>query len=117
MTPSGGLTLDKQDNAAVIPTSSPGDTGWLALEDGVDIQFVDPQNSVYRTGDYWLIPARVATGDIERPGQTVPGDPKKRPLSKFPDGDASLLAWFRWTAPKSRAPPNAGCNSRAPGRL
>jgi Family of unknown function (DUF6519) len=82
----GGLTLDKQDNAAVIPTSSPGDTGWLALEDGVEIQFVDPQNSVYRTGDYWLIPARVATGDIEWPSETVPGDPKKRPLSKFPDG-------------------------------
>ena len=40
--------------------------GWLALEDGVEIQF-DPKGA-YRTGDYWLIPARVATGDVEWPG-------------------------------------------------
>jgi Family of unknown function (DUF6519) len=82
----GGLTLDKEDNAAVIPTSAPGDTGWLELEDGVEIQFVDPQNSVYRTGDYWLIPARVATGEVEWPHETVPGTNKKRALAKPPDG-------------------------------
>ena len=26
----------------------------------------------YRTGDYWLIPARAATGEIEWPGGTEP---------------------------------------------
>lgn len=35
---------------------------WLELEDGISVQF---QGSDYRTGDYWLIPARVSTGDIE----------------------------------------------------
>lgn len=43
---------------------------WLMLEDGVQIQFqpnpTDPAK--YRIGDYWLIPARVATGDVEWPG-------------------------------------------------
>lgn len=53
---------------------------WLDLEDGVLIKF-EPGNPAadYRTGDYWLIPARVATGDVEWPQQTVPdtNDPTK----------------------------------------
>src|SRR4029077_11940540 len=66
----GGLTLGP-DNAALIPTSAGDDPkGWLELEDGVEIQCVDPQNSVYRTGDYWLIPARVSTGDVEWPHES-----------------------------------------------
>ena len=49
---------------------------WLLLEDGIQIQFQpvlsgDAANQ-YRSGDYWLIPARVATGDIEWPQQTDP---------------------------------------------
>jgi LysM repeat protein len=31
----------------------------------------------YRTGDYWLIPARTATGDVEWPGEV--GQPEARP--------------------------------------
>ena len=38
---------------------------WIDLEDGVQIQFSAGRE--YRTGDYWLIPARVATGNIEWP--------------------------------------------------
>jgi hypothetical protein len=41
------------------------DPSWLDLEDGVQIQF--STGGVYRTGDYWLIPARVAGGRIEWP--------------------------------------------------
>jgi len=67
----GGLTLGP-DNAAFIQESD-GDF-WLALEDGVEIQFEPaapgkPQQ--YRTGDYWLIPARTATADVEWPTETV----------------------------------------------
>jgi hypothetical protein len=45
---------------------------YTPLERGVEIQFVrqvwqDYPGEIYRTGDYWLIPARVATGDIEWP--------------------------------------------------
>jgi hypothetical protein len=46
--------------------------GWLTPEDGVQIQFQKPNDrdppNQYRTGDYWLIPARTATGDVEWPG-------------------------------------------------
>ena len=47
-------------------------TQWIALEDGILIQFQPVQSpgtgaNTYRTGDYWLVPARVATGDVEWP--------------------------------------------------
>ena len=38
---------------------------WIDLEDGIQIRF-NP-GGVYRSGDYWMIPARVATGGIEWP--------------------------------------------------
>jgi hypothetical protein len=45
---------------------------WILLEDGVEIQFPTPDDEnnsyVYQTADYWLIPARTATGDVEWPG-------------------------------------------------
>jgi hypothetical protein len=50
---------------------------WLDLEDGVQICFEPvPEESIgegedshqYRSGDYWCIPARTATGDVEWPG-------------------------------------------------
>ena len=44
---------------------------WQDLEDGVQVRFAKPTTAQYRTGDYWLIPARVATGDIEWPQQKV----------------------------------------------
>jgi hypothetical protein len=56
----GGLQLTN-DGAALIVGSN---TAWLNLEDGVQVQF---QEGVYRTGDYWLIPARTATGNVEWP--------------------------------------------------
>jgi hypothetical protein len=47
---------------------------WITVEDGINVWFgaapTSPNNLVadpYRTGDYWLIPARTATGDIEWP--------------------------------------------------
>lgn len=48
------------------------DDEWLTLEDGVQIQFQPRQTGetearVYRRGDYWLIPARVASGDVQWP--------------------------------------------------
>lgn len=51
---------------------------WISLEDGVQIQFhVATPNNQYRTGDYWRIPARVATGDVEWPGEV--GKPQALP--------------------------------------
>lgn len=37
---------------------------WIDLEDGVRVRFTA---GTYATGDYWMIPARTATGDVEWP--------------------------------------------------
>ncbi len=64
-----GVTL--YQGATLATESSDPDSGWIEIENGVEVQFQPPINPVlprqYRTGDYWLIPARVATGKIEWP--------------------------------------------------
>ena len=61
-----GLRLRRWDQgAAAIATGS----GWIDLENGVQVSF--PAGS-YRVGDYWLIPARSTTGDVEWP-PFIPG--------------------------------------------
>lgn len=65
----GGLTL--VGGAATIDAGK-----WLELEDGIQIWFTPGAD--YSPGDYWLIPARTATGDVEWPapgggGQLVDG--------------------------------------------
>jgi hypothetical protein len=50
---------------------------WITLEDAIQVQF--NAGGTYRTGDYWLIPARVATGDIEWPSEGTPSVPIARP--------------------------------------
>jgi hypothetical protein len=67
----------KLDGAVKLAAAK--ETDWLALEDGVQIQF--QKGGVYRTGDYWLIPARTATGDVE-----WPKDEKGNPLERLPPG-------------------------------
>jgi hypothetical protein len=71
------------DNAANIPVEGTDNNNWLTLEDGIQIQFVKkaPNSSLrsrYHTGDYWLIPARTATGDIEWE-QDESGNPQEQP--------------------------------------
>ena len=41
--------------------------GWLMLEDGIQVQFDFENATTFRSGDYWLIPARTASGSIEWP--------------------------------------------------
>jgi uncharacterized protein DUF6519 len=51
---------------------------WLVLENGIQICFTRPKTGEphwYRSGDYWLIPARTATGDVEWPGDVGKPDP------------------------------------------
>jgi len=52
--------------------------GWIPLEDGVEVKF---EAGTYKTGDYWLIPARTAKGDIE-----WPHDSAMEPLAQLPHG-------------------------------
>lgn len=51
---------DMPKGATTVEAKSPID-----IEDGLQIVFED--QGIYRSGDYWLIPARVATGNIEWP--------------------------------------------------
>ena len=71
---------DSQDGAPGYDTLPLREGTWLTLEDGVQIFFELAQEevqNVYRTGDYWLIPARTVTGDVEWPGDV--GQPEARP--------------------------------------
>lgn len=61
----GGLQI-ASDGAALVVES---DTAWLNLEDGIQILF-PTGNTDYFTGNYWLVPARTATGDVEWPLST-----------------------------------------------
>ena len=51
---------------------------WIDLEDGVQVQL---SAGTLSTGDYWLVPARTATGDVE-----WPRDSAANPLPQAPTG-------------------------------
>jgi hypothetical protein len=77
----------------VADVKRPGTNGgYLEIESGIQIRF-DSDGDGYRTGDYWLIPARAATpnapsGDIEWPRELGPdGTPQNdQPLAEPPLG-------------------------------
>jgi len=79
----GGLDIGA-DGAATIAGGR-----WLNLEDGVQVRFEDVDHASYRSSDYWLIPARVATGDVIWPTETgvdAQGNAVVNPVAKPPDG-------------------------------
>jgi hypothetical protein len=60
------LLLRRWEGWQQVPKPAAGGTiGWQELEDGVQVQF--GLDGDYRTGAYWLIPARVVTGDVVWP--------------------------------------------------
>jgi hypothetical protein len=65
---SGGAPVDN-DGALTVVAPSADDSlkqQWLDLEDGIQIRF-DPSNKDYRSGEFWLIPARTASRNIVWP--------------------------------------------------
>lgn len=75
--------LRRWDQKAATGTTANGvamGSGWMPLEDGVEVQF---SNATFRTGDYWVIPARTATGDLEWPPFEVPNG---APEAQLPRG-------------------------------
>jgi uncharacterized protein DUF6519 len=64
---------DQLEKGAVCVEEGTDGAAWIALEDGIEVRFQAPKNasSVYRSGDYWLIPARTATGDIAEEATTA----------------------------------------------
>ncbi|MER6307675.1 DUF6519 domain-containing protein [Streptomyces sp. NPDC001657] len=58
-------------------TAGPADgSGWIPLEAGVQVRFA--ADATYRTGDFWLIPARTHLSDVLWP-QNPDGTPKGQP--------------------------------------
>jgi len=67
---------------AEIVEPGPSET-WHPLEDGIEVQFTRGAGKVepsFKAGDFWLIPARVATADIEWPREG------RKPLPVSPRG-------------------------------
>ena len=53
---------------------------WIDLEGGIQVNF---SAGTYRAGDYWLIPARTLTGEIEWPPFEIPNT---QPIEQSPRG-------------------------------
>jgi|GEM_PF-906097 len=66
--------------ASVTSTGIVMKTGWMDIENGIQVQFSEGS---YRSGDYWQVPARTATGEIEWPPFDVPN---KNPIPQPPLG-------------------------------
>jgi len=69
-----GLKLRRWDQVTSATSNGLDMAGgaWIELEDGIQVNF---SAGTYNAGDYWLIPARTATGDIEWPPYSSPGTP------------------------------------------
>jgi len=77
-----GLQLRRWDQTGDGASASGVSMGsdWVALESGVEVLF---SAGSYRAGDYWLIPARTSTGEIEWPPYAVPNTD---PVPQLPRG-------------------------------
>jgi photosystem II stability/assembly factor-like uncharacterized protein len=60
---------------------------WIELEDGVEVRF--GPGGAYRPGDYWQIPARTITADVEWP-RNDDGDAVPRPPAGIADAYCRL---------------------------
>jgi Family of unknown function (DUF6519) len=77
----------------VVEGDPKNESDWITLEDGVQILFEKPNanaklGNIYRSGDYWLIPARTLTGDVEWPQEDH--QPKALPPQGVPHYYAGL---------------------------
>ena len=82
----GFPTLDRKQGVLEVSETTDGDDQWMELENGVQIQF--QKGNHYAAGDYWLIPARTATEDVEWP--QAGGGPEARPPVGIDYGYAPL---------------------------
>lgn len=74
------LRWDQTVTAATTSGISAALSPWIELEGGIQVQFSAGQ---YHAGDYWLIPARTATGEIEWPPFEIPNT---NPIAQPPKG-------------------------------
>lgn len=114
-----GLAMDK--GAILIHESNPLNDGWIEIEEGIEVQFqpVIPGGAEYRTGDYWLVPARVATGKLDWPpevgehGRVVKdSEGRKSPKAESPHGIKHYYAPL--AVIQDRKVPSSGGDCRCP---
>jgi hypothetical protein len=67
--------LRRWDSGEVALSSASTADGWIELEDGVQVKF---EAGTYKSGDYWLVPARALTGQLDWPFVT-PQPSRNRP--------------------------------------
>ena len=73
--------LRRWDSADEIKVEVPASNdGWISIEAGIEVQF---SSGNYNAGDYWLIPARTAMGEIEWPPYEIPN---LHPINQLPLG-------------------------------
>jgi hypothetical protein len=92
--------IDLTDGAILIDVNAEK-PNWIDLEDGVQVQFAP--GGTYRSGDYWLIPARVATGSIDWP-HTAGTDGSTTWQPRPPQGvehHYAPLGFLSWSEPGS----------------
>jgi hypothetical protein len=75
--------LRKWAGEDILVANPPATEGWIPLGDeGIEVKFSAEsldKSDEFKSGDYWLIPARIATGDIEWPKDATGKDPKPQP--------------------------------------
>jgi len=87
--------VDLEHGVIKITEGTPDNLRWFNLEDGVQVQFLG--GGPYHTGDYWLIPARVATGKLEWPLTTdAMGRSVEKPLPPQGVGHHFAPLGFVW---------------------
>ncbi|MDB4923275.1 DUF6519 domain-containing protein [Mucilaginibacter sp.] len=69
-----------QSGPAASTDGLSGTNTWIDLEDGVQVKFT---GGTYKPGNYWLIPARTATGEVEWPPYEIPN---LNPVEQLPAG-------------------------------
>lgn len=62
--PTRHAKLRRWDSSGELQLTPPPGDGWVPIEGGIEVQF---GSGLFKTGDYWLIPARTITGDIDWP--------------------------------------------------
>jgi hypothetical protein len=91
----------ESDGTLLITEEQPTSDIYTDLKYGVQVQFIAAapgDTHQYRTGDYWLIPARTVIGDILWPqAEDASGKPLPQPADLPPHGvehDYAPLAWI-----------------------
>ncbi|MFQ4147462.1 DUF6519 domain-containing protein [Arthrobacter sp. LAPM80] len=93
--------------AVALAESIPGQPVWIDLEDGVQATFLANDQGVpsdYSTGDYWLVPARTATGDVQWPNDGSAAALNPQPLP--PRGERHAYAGLSAVGPDPAGGPN-----------